>query len=208
MSEPDESTQKVIDQVEKLLRVAAKTSNEAEAAAFSNKANELLAAHNLTLAEVESAGSGAVSGRRLDEQVAGGMYKYQRRLWHHVAQLNFCMYFTMVARVKEGTKKFKRGRKLTHEHRIVGRQVNVVSTKNIAGYLHGVIERMCRERLQDRTEMIVKGNNQFYSRDAIAYREGIADRVIEKIRERRADILEKERIETEKAARAAARKGS
>lgn len=208
----DEATQKVIDQIEKLLRVAAKTASEAEAAAFTAKANALLAAHNLTVSEVENSSTDGTSGRRLDEQVSGGgMYNYQRNLWRNIAELNFCMYWTQVVRLRQ-PEFYNRGgitkqKQFTYGHRLVGRQVNVIATRNLANYLNSVIERLCRERLQDRTDQIVKGNNQFYSRWAIAFREGVADRVVEKIQERREAAIKDEQKKARAAAREAARKG-
>jgi hypothetical protein len=83
----------------------------------------------------------------------------------------------------------------------VGRQVNVVTTKNMAFYLDGTIERLCRERLGD------GHGKQYYSRDAVAFREGIADRVIEKIIRRRRDIEAKEKADQAEAARKAASAG-
>ncbi len=203
----DEASQKVLDQIEKLFRVAGKTSNEAEATAFTAKANALMAAHNLTMSEVEQNSTEAVSGRRLDEQVAGGMYTYQKNLWRNIAELNFCMYFTLLVKTEPGSKKFRRGRKFTNAHRVVGRQVNVAATKALASYLSSTIERECRKRLQDRTDLIVKGNNQFYSSWAVAFREGMADRIIEKIQERRGNAIAKEEAAARKAAREAAKKG-
>lgn len=197
----DETTQKIVDQVEKLLRVAAKTSNEAEAAAFTSKANELLAAHNLTISEVEAASSGAISGKRLDDHVAGGMYKYQKRLWVSIAELNFCMYWSMLMRTKEGSIKFKYGRQFTHTHRLVGRQVNVIATKNMGSYLEGVIKRLCIERLGE------EDRSGFFSSWAVAFREGIADRIVDKVQERRNTAVDQEERKVKAAARKASKEG-
>ncbi len=197
----DDATQKVIDKVAKLLQLAARAGTEAEATSAAAKAQDLMTAYNLTLDTVEQAEG--VSGKRLDEQVAGGMYKFQRRLWTALAELNFCMYFTQKVRVKEGTRKFKRGRKFTHQHRLVGRQVNVVTTKNMAGYLGEAIDRLCLERLHGR-------RGEFYSAWAVAFREGVADRVIDKIQDRREAFLkdeEKKARDATKKARAAGREG-
>src|SRR5262245_16004988 len=134
----DEATQKAVDRIYKLLQLAAKNPNEAEAAAATAKAQEYLAAYNLTVARVEASASGATSGKRLDEAVRGGFYKYQRRLWEAIADLNFCMYWTLLVRVKEDSVIARRRRQMgrppgwTHEHRLVGRQINVIATQNMA----------------------------------------------------------------------------
>lgn len=195
----DEATQKAIEKIEKLMRLSASNPNEAEASSALAKAQELLLAYNLDMSTIEQ-NSGA-SGKRLDEVVAGGMHKYQRTLWQSIARLNFCMYWTMKVRVKDGTIQAKRKRKWTHEHRLVGRQLNVVATKNMAFYVSATIERLCRERLG------VDAHKQFYSSWAVAFREGIADRVMEKVEGRRREIVDAEAAATAKAAREAAKSG-
>ena len=194
----DEATRRAVDKIEKLMRLAGSNPNEQEAASALAKAQELLLAYNLDMAVVEQAAG--QSGKRVDEQVSGGMHRYQRELWRHIAELNFCMYWTQKERVKEGSRQAKMKRRWTHEHRLVGRTINVTQTRNMATYINGTIERLCRERLGG-------DGKQFFSRDAVAYREGIADRVIEKIEERREDFIKKERKEAAEAARKAAAAG-
>jgi hypothetical protein len=141
------------------------------------------------------------SGKRTDEMVTGGMFRYQRELWRHIAELNFCFYWTQKVRVKDGSYQAKKGRRWTHEHRLVGRVVNVVATKNMGNYIEQAIERLCREMLGSERSM------QYYSRDAIAFREGVADRVAEKIVERRELAEEDEERKAAQAAREASAKG-
>lgn len=196
----DEATQKAIEKIAKLMQLAGRNPNEAEAASALGKAQELLTAYNLSMAVVEQA-SGA-SGRRVDDLVRGGMHKYQRMLWSHIAKLNFCMYWPQknrytAAHAAAGISK----RKWLHEHRVVGRQVNVVSTQNMARYLDGTIERLCRERLGG------DAHRQYYSREAVAFREGIADRVTEKVLARRRDMEDEEGRKQAEAARQASASG-
>lgn len=198
-NEMDEGTRKAIDKIEKLMRLAGSNPNEAEAASALAKAQELLTAYNLDMVVVEQ-NSGA-SGKRTDEMIAGGMHRYQRELWNHIARLNFCMYWTQKNFAKPGSLAAKRGRKITHEHRLVGRVTNVIATRNMAGYLEQTIERLCREMLGS------ENARQYYSRDAIAFREGVSDRVIEKIVDRRREIVAKEEREAAEAARRASEAG-
>jgi hypothetical protein len=195
----DEATRKAVDKIEKLMRLAGSNPNEAEAASALQKAQALLVAYNLDMAVVEQA-SGQ-SGKRLDEMVSGGMHRYQRNLWRHIAELNFCMYWTQKNRVRDGSYQAKKGRKWTHEHRLVGRTVNVASTKGMACYLDQTIERLCREMLGGERSM------QYYSSDAVAFREGVADRVIEKICDRRAELVDADRRKKAEAERKAAEAG-
>lgn len=195
----DDATRKVVEKIAKIFQLAEKNPNKEEAAAAMAKGQEMLAAYNLDMTTIEK--NTGESGKRLDEMVTGGMYRYQRELWQHIAELNFCMYWTMNVRTKEGTPQWKRGRKFTHEHRLVGRQVNCIATKNMGSYLEGVINRLCIERMG--------GENRtgFYSSWAIAFREGIADAVMQKVRQRRRGQQEEEQRKLDEAAERAARAG-
>lgn len=192
----DEATMKAATQIEKLARLAAKNPNANEAASAIAKMQALLLAHNLDMATVE-----AVSGqttKRTDESVSGGGFEWQREIWRHLAELNFCMYWTMKVRVQPGSYAEKRHRTFTSEHRLVGRVVNVQQTKNMADYVSKAIERLRRERFGSDSK----------SRDAFAYREGVADTIIDKIRERRRIVVSAEEKKARDAAEKAARAGT
>lgn len=208
MTDLSPETATAIRQVEKLLRLAAKHPTEAEGIAAANKAQELLTKFNLDMATVER---GSDSGKREDAKMKGGLYHYQRDLWEAVAELNFCLYWNQyvydpdkVGRrkatwrdqyrneratgttisIKEGqTIKVQGGYRFVH--RVVGRIVNTTATRVMAEYLEQTIERLTRERLNGE-------GSQFFTKWAISYREGIAERVIEKIYDQRRDLLKKE----------------
>lgn len=192
---------KVVERVRKLLALAERRGgNEAEAASAAAKAQELLAAYNLTMATVQQGGG---DGRREDARQKGGMYIYERELWRAVAELNFCMYFKSY---KWWTRKTKYGTRdqRVFQHRIVGREVNVKSTWAMAGYLQTTIERLCRERLTIRmNEQQIDGsrNTQYFTSWAVSWREGVADRLVERLRERRRDVLKKEAREAAERAK-------
>lgn len=195
----DDATRKVIETIAKIFAKAEKTDNKEEAATFMARGMEMLAAYNLDMATIEK--NSGESGKRLDEKVTGGMYKYQRELWEHIAELNFCMYWSMLVRVKEGTPQAKRGRRYTYEHRVVGRQVNVIATRNMGLYLEGVINRLCIERMGG------ENRSGFYSSWAVAFREGIADAVMQKVRQRRKGHLKEEQRKADEAKERAERAG-
>lgn len=195
----DDENRKVMERIAKLFQLAEKNPNKEEAASAMNKAQELMLAYNFDMATIEK--NTGDSGKRLDEKVSGGMHRYQRELWTHIAELNFCMYWTMLVRTKEGTPQFRRGRKFTHEHRVVGRQVNVIATRNMGTYLEGVITRLCIERMGD------ENRSGFYSSWAVAYREGIADSVMQKVRQRRKGIEEEAQRKADEEAERAQRAG-
>lgn len=193
----DDSTQKAIDKIEKLMRLAGSNPNEAEAASALAKAQELLTAYNLDMSVVEQ-GGGTKSGKRASEMVAGGHHKYQRQLWRSIAELNFCFYWSQKNRVTDETRWYA-AQKWIHQHRVVGRTINVVTTKNMAEYLEATIYRLCSEKFLTTNYFKLSGA------DPLSYREGIADRVIEKIEERRRDMVRaEERKAREDAMRASA----
>lgn len=188
----------IMEKIEKLLRLANNNPNEVEAAQALAKANEYLTQYNLDVATVER--HSGESGKREEQRVMGGMNVYQRNLWKAIAELNFCFYWTLKVRAQPGSLAAKRGRRSTHEHKLIGRTVNVRTTQNMADYLEKTIERLCRERLGG-------DGKQFYSSDAVSYREGIADRVIEKINDRRWEMLDAERKKKAKAEKVAREEG-
>lgn len=198
----------IIRKVEKLLALAnRKKGNEEEAAAAAAKAQEMLAVYNIDMAMVEQGSSG--SGKREEQLVKGGVYHYQRDLWRAVAQLNFCVYFTssrwrpreVKRRGGDGYTWTERVYALRHQHRVVGRTVNVRLTQSMSGYLEQAIERMVMERLGN-------DNNQRFSRWAVSYRKGAAQRIIEKVQDRREQLQEEEAKRQREAANRAARAGT
>lgn len=193
---PDQ--QAVISKVEKLLRLANKNPNEAEAAAATAKAQELLSAYNLDMAMVGEVSEGT-SVKREQLVLKGGAYKYQRYLWEAVAELNFCMYWSdnkyitypVKRKYSDGTPYIYNWQRLQWHHFMVGRTVNVTATKIMASYLEMTIERLLRERLKDKVSGIVPVT-MLFSNWAVSYRTGAVNRVVEKIQERRDAILAEE----------------
>ena len=211
MEDRIERDQVLIDKIGKLLAVAAKTTNDAERDAFTNRAMELIAANNLDMAAIEIGGNSAKAAKRADEKHSGGLYQFQRDLWHAVADLNFCMYWNLYVYDREKVSKYyirKYGAEYAckyhrggyrFEHRIVGRQVNIAATVAMARYLEATIERLVRDRLPNNP-------SDWYSEWAHNYREGIADEIRRKIFDRREEQLaeeqKKQRAEAEAAAAA------
>lgn len=165
---------KVIEKVKKLLALAHdERNNEHQAAAAAAKAVELLNAYNLDMAVI---GHTAKGTQRSDNRLKGGLYQWQRDLWKAVSQLNFCMYWSI--------KGLKKGE--TYEHRILGRQENVVGAQVLADYLQQTVERLAQDEAKRR------GINVFV-REMIAYREGMAERLTDRLA-----VLRYERLEEDK----------
>lgn len=204
----DDEQLKVLPRIEKLLKLWDKgqhsedehTLKEAHSALA--KAQELLVAYNLS---ADLVGQGGEDGVREEQKLEGGGRDYERDLWRAVAELNFCLYFrsgrTNVTAYKrtrgDGSKYIERVEKYQHLHRLVGRKVNVLSTVNMARYLEQAIERLVDER-------IGTDNRERWMRHNIVFREGAASTVVEKLQQRRQELLNEEvrkRHEAEEKAR-------
>lgn len=198
MAELSNEQQTAIRRIQALFQLAAKNPNEHESLAAAAKAQAMLEQYNLDMATVD-ANSG--DNRREDAKMRGGLYHFQRELWEAVAQLNFCLYWNQYVWDQDktgrrryrsgGTYKYKGGYRFVH--RVVGRKVNVVATQVMAQYLEQTIERLTRERLRG-------DGTQFFTRWAISYREGMADRIILKVYDRRQQVMSAERRKAREAA--------
>lgn len=203
MSEITEEQQEIVSKVEKLLRLAAKNPNQAEAAAATAKAQELLAAYNLDMAAVER--NSGDTGKRAQEDLEGGKYEWERDLWRAVAQLNFCIYWNESRTVPTPLSKVKHYVKgkgfvpaiVVHQHRIVGRTVNIAATKAMASYLQDVIERLTKERC-------IPAKINLRTRFAMSFREGLTFGIQEKIWDRRQHLMSEEKRKAHEAAAKAA----
>ncbi len=186
-----------IRRVEKLLTLSKRGGTEEEATAAAAKAQELLELYNLDMAKISAAGGGGVdSGKREQAKVRGGARSWERDLWGAVARLNFCLYFPGCAYITIKRKGQTRTR-VTSNHVVIGRTVNVRLTQSIATYLRDAIERILRER---------NGNDpsQLHSNWSNSFRRGAFDRLCERLENRRNEKLAEERERQAKATRDAA----
>lgn len=183
-----QEAERAIDRVTKLLALAKNNDSEAEASSAMDAAMRILEAYNLDMALVERRAGNSSARKREDQKTGGGLYKWQRTLWENVATLNFCRYAALKG-LTTGSK---------YENRVIGSNVNVLSTTLMADYLQATIERMAAQWVRDNYPT---GTSRFI-RDAIAYREGMADRIAERLR-----ILRWDREEESKRARDAMPRG-
>lgn len=162
MSDITEKQKQVIEKVRKLLALSQNNTNEHEAQSAAQLAMDLLSSYNLSMHQV---GASNEDRTRKDNRLKGGLYQWQRGLWEAVANLNFCMYIPI-----KGT-----GRGQRYEHRIVGSNVNVISTEVMGDYLQQAIERLARQYAKE------QGMHSIFCKDAIAYREGMALRIMARL---------------------------
>lgn len=179
---PDQLTpeaEAAIEKATKLLALHRNNSNEHEAQAALDACMRILEAHNLDMALVERHKGGGATKKREDQRSGGGLYKWQRSVWTEVAKLNFCHYIAIKGLDKGGR----------YENRVIGSPVNVKSTTLMAEYLQQTIERITRDWAAGKYG---RGTSVFI-RDAIAYREGMADRICLRLRDLREERLEEDR---------------
>jgi hypothetical protein len=115
---------------------------------------------------------------RNDEKKRGGLYKWQRDLWNMVATLNFCKY-SYYRGLQAGS---------SYEHRLIGSKVNVISTTLMAQYLQDTVDRLAK----DWTNTNRPGKSVFI-KEAIAFREGVANRLVNRMWELRQRHLDEEK---------------
>jgi hypothetical protein len=166
----------VVRKIQLLLQLASRTEgNETEAAAAMGKAQELLARYNLDLSTVQDK---VVAGGTAEQEAAtkrdyakgsrSALYQWQRNLVRAIAETNYCRYW----RVKELCGKPER---LRNRHKVLGRTANTVVVLMMVDYLFETIERLLP------AEYASLGRR---SQEASLWREGCADRLIERIREK------------------------
>lgn len=129
----------IIARIEKLLALSQHNPSQAEASLAAAKVQELLQAHNLTLAQVEASGSASTdpAGKRTKDTTGHkAMYGYQQKLMSSLAELNFCLH--RVNTVFEAGRRSKR-------HVLVGRVVNVQATQMTYDYLVTTMRRLVVE---------------------------------------------------------------
>lgn len=175
MTELTEKQRSIIEKVQKLLALSQNNTNEHEAQSAAAMAMDLLSAYNLSMHQV---GSKSEDRARKDQKRKGGLYQWQRDLWGAVASLNFCVYFSI--------KGLARGS--TYEHRLVGSEVNVISTEVMADYLQQATERLGQQYAKE------MGFNSVFVKEAIAYREGVAARLVARL-----NALRRKRMEDDAA---------
>src|SRR5690606_24873866 len=103
-----------------------------------------------------------------------------------VADLNMCRYWSI--------KGLTRGSK--YEHRVLGSRVNVTSTRIMAEYLQGAVDRMAKQWAKDH-------HYNFFARESLAYKEGVSRRLVERLREERRQRILADEIKAREARAAA-----
>lgn len=188
-------TDKVLAKAAKLLALqTGKGATEAEAALAAERLQQLLEEHNLTLSQVEAAGNSTETVKRVKAGLSakGAAQKWRMLLMETIAKNNFCLYSTTRPPGHDS-----RGRRLSIQYVLIGREVNVNASKMLLDYLEGSLMRV----LKDSGYTFWVGNGNI-SKDALYFLEGAVSRLGERLTERR---IQREK---ESEARAAEAKGN
>jgi hypothetical protein len=194
--EAQENLSAVVEKIRKILALGRdRGATESEAATAMAKAQELMARYNLDMALVEASGKKVEAdrgGERTKEKVKGrAMYKWQQKLAKYVSDVNYVYHF--IQESWEWSAKMGRHKKVP-QHVFVGRQANVVTAQIMYEYLCETIERL----------VPIADNKLRLSRSAMSWKEGCADRLCQRLRERKHAIIreQEERMAQEAAAAA------
>lgn len=126
---------KIIERIQKLLALANDGgATEAEAELAMAKALEMMLAHNLSIATIEASG-GAKEGRAKERNSQNLMYPWKRSLLESIAKVNFCHVSLLAKRTRSG-------QSIGAGYELIGRESNIVATKNMFSYLLDTIERL------------------------------------------------------------------
>lgn len=167
----------IIEKIKKLFAIGQRrhnndgSSNEAEAAAAMAKAQDMLTKYNLDLRTVQDATAekkGAVEGGKRDQvQIKrSAMYYWQQKFWKAIAEANYCFHWVVDTQEPRGD----RWRRVKR-HVILGSEVNVTVVQMMGEYLTQTME-----------DILPYPNNERLSRSAMSWREGCAERLIQRVK--------------------------
>ena len=161
--------EKIIERVQKLLKLAGNNTNENEALAALEKAQAILAEHNLTMAEIgelPEAESEDQKRQRFDTET-NMPERYNRWIWNAVGKANGCY----VVSCRPNPKAYRT------IYTMVGRRVNTIVATQMALYLCQTMKRLCNEAAK------AEGRKDFPWKNA--YLVGMASRLCQRIAEMR-----------------------
>ena len=123
-------SEKIIEKIQKLLRLSRdKAATEAEALLAIEKANELLAEHNLSMLDLQDKEAYIVEGR------SGYAYPWVKQLYNLVGKVNFCSYFC----------KAEHGNYQKVEHTYIGTKTNIAVSFEMSQYLVKTVLKNARK---------------------------------------------------------------
>lgn len=163
-----EKERAVAEKIKKLIALAS-SPNEAEATAAMEKAQELLAKHNLSMERVLKTSE---KNFIIHEGLVGDIFAHKRRLGVGVAKLYFCKHFFRTVHVESKRKKNVYTRE---QHCFAGEAHNVAVAASMFDYLSKTIDRLAKEAA-DKME-----DKKKYWSFQTAFKTACAQRIYERI---------------------------
>jgi hypothetical protein len=195
MTTQNEKNAALISRIQKLMAMANHAgSNENEAAVAAAKVQELLTEHNLDMASIGGAEAlSKAEARTKTPHNRAAMYQYQRDLMAALAENNFCMHFIQEMNKPDPRSKrdvlvdgqWVRGRSVKC-HVLLGREVNVVTTRMTYDYLVDAMDRLLPWQGMEKR-----------GKDALLWLAGCTDRLVERLAARRAEMEAESRKKAE-----------
>lgn len=180
---------KVMERIKKLLNLANNAGTEEEASKAAQMAQEMLAAYNLEMSQIDAlqdATASAESGKRVKENYTrSAMFQYQRVLWKALAEANFCWYEAVPV---YKTNKLGNMMRSTYHHYLIGREVNVLGTRMMGDYLEETINRLVPFK---------PGRDS--SKSWISWKEGCTARLVERLNEKKWEMVRESQRKQEEA---------
>jgi ElaB/YqjD/DUF883 family membrane-anchored ribosome-binding protein len=162
----DNDRAKLLDRIRKLLALST-SSNENEAAAAAEKAQALLAEHNLSMFDVKASdGDDMMKDIIIDNTIVTSSHPWRRPLGSAVAQLYFCTYYYTTRRGSS-----------VNIHSFVGADHNVMVAVMMFKYLLETIDRLA----QQGARQVPKSEQSPYR---VAFRSACTVRLCARIRDR------------------------
>ena len=164
--------EQILEKVKKLFALAGNNPNEQEAALALAKAQEILAKYNLSMAQLDEAKEqpAGTAPRTKQKVERSAMFAYQRKVWQSLAEANFCVYWSQ--------KLYTNGVFSTYHHFLIGSEENVVVVRLMGEYVETTINRLCPYNS---------------GKDVNLWKTGCADRIAERLQEKRRGMEEESR---------------
>lgn len=170
----------IISKIRKLMALS-KSPNQHEAELAAQRCQDLLAEHNMSMAEIESIPNYTRTDKReKTAHKAAAMYQYQRDLMKAIAKNNFCFHW-IEERFKPDPKgkpqwvdgREQRGR-YAKAHMLLGREENVVGTQMMYDYLTETMDRLLPYQGMDKR-----------GKDALLWLAGCTESLVDRLDEQR-----------------------
>lgn len=168
----------IVSRVKKLLALARDGgASEAEANLAMQRAQEVMLANNLSIAQVDASGTGGAEARLKDGLKKKASFHWQRELMAEIAKSCFCH---LDVTTERRAIRYGATRELHTGYELIGRVSNVTTAKQMYEYLLHTIERL-------------RSDYGGTPRDGALFVEGLAFRLRDRVRDRHARALREQR---------------